>query len=149
MNNRIIRGFLCVMLAGLLSKNVFVITACATEQTSYGSAGIITEAERNPEEGDHSNWLTIQAGDIGVRIVSDDNKELVAVDNYGGIYLNGDVYLNGDHLDEIVSSSEVNVASTPNVANGFFYLLLVVSLVCNCYNGIRVKKLEKHRGATD
>ncbi|CAH1059498.1 hypothetical protein [Paenibacillus pseudetheri] len=49
------------------------------------------------------NWLTLRAGEGGIRIASNDNtKELIAVDNNGGIYLNGDVYINGRKLNDLV-----------------------------------------------
>ena len=51
--------------------------------------------DNNPEE-----WLTLRAGEGGVRVVSNDNTtELLAIDNYGGIYLNGDVYIRGEKLE--------------------------------------------------
>lgn len=111
--------------------------AYAADSTEYGTSGSIGAEERNPDEDDHSNWLTIRAGDIGVRIVTQDGRELIAADNYGGIYLNGDVYLNQELLE--------HVSSEPlyfNVANGFFYLLLVISLGLNFYC---IAKIRKHK----
>ena len=130
----------------LLAVSLITIPAIAAEQTVYGNAGMITEAERDPETGDLSNWLTIQAGDMGVRIVSEDNQELIAVDNFGGIYLNGDVYVNQKllDLDTMGTDSEQNVeVKTPNVANGFFYLLLIASLIMNLWHAVKLKKIEK------
>jgi len=128
----------------LLAISLITIPAIAAEQTVYGNAGMITEAERDPETGDHSNWLTIQAGDMGVRIVSKDNQELIAVDNFGGIYLNGDVYVKDRLLDVDVMDAAMSAKSeVPNVANGFFYLLLIVSLFFNFYNTVKIRRLNK------
>lgn len=44
---------------------------------------------------DERGWLTLRAGTGGLRVVSHDNrKEILAVDNDGGIYLNGDLFVN-------------------------------------------------------
>lgn len=44
---------------------------------------------------DERGWLTLRAGNGGLRVVSNDNKrEILAVDNDGGIYLNGDLFIN-------------------------------------------------------
>ncbi|WP_165820004.1 polysaccharide pyruvyl transferase family protein [Microvirga sp. KLBC 81] len=41
-------------------------------------------------------WQTIRMAEEGIRIVSPDGKrELLAIDAYGGVYLNGDLYING------------------------------------------------------
>lgn len=112
------------------------ISAYAADSTAYGTAGSIGEEERDPDAGDHSKWLTLRAGDIGVRIVAQDGRELVAVDNYGGVYLNGDVYLNQELLEQTSSPEPAYF----NVANGFFYLLLVTSLGMNIYCVAKIKK---------
>lgn len=92
--------------------------------------GTIYGTERNPEQGDTSKWLTIQNGDSGVRIMAKDGKEIVAVDNYGGIYLNGDVFMNGEKIDPKQSYK----------SNGFMYLLIIISLVLNGYLLINRRK---------
>ena len=66
-----------------------------------GQSGEIYGGLRWPEFADKSEWLTIKAGTGGVKIVSHDGKkELIAVDNFGGIYLNGDVYINGTKVND-------------------------------------------------
>ena len=113
-----------------------VSPAYAEDSTEYGTAGSIGEEERNPDAEDHSNWLTIRAGDYGVRIVTQDGMELIAADNHGGVYLNGDVYLNQQQLKQTPEPDYFNIA------NGFFYLLLVISLGMNLYC---VVKIRRHR----
>lgn len=64
-----------------------------------GKSGEIYGGERWPGFQDQAGWLTARNGEGGFRVVSNDNtREVMAVDNFGGIYLNGDVYLNGKRL---------------------------------------------------
>lgn len=119
---------------GLLSAALMLSLATgmvsAVDESTYGTAGVITEAPRNPEGGDNSNWLTIQSEEAGTRIVTKDNREVVAVDNYGGIYLNGDVYVKGKMLDTEIF----------RIGNGFMYLLLVISISMNVVILVKIKK---------
>lgn len=65
-----------------------------------GKSGEIFGGKRWAEGEDPNQWLTLKTGDGGIRIVSADNKnEFLAIDNFGGIYLNGDFYLNGEKLE--------------------------------------------------
>lgn len=66
-----------------------------------GASGEIYGGLRWPDFADKKGWLSARLGDGGFRVVSNDNtKELVAIDNFGGIYLNGDVYVKGKRLEE-------------------------------------------------
>ncbi|HHS7808260.1 hypothetical protein [Pseudomonas sp. MWU12-3103b] len=65
-----------------------------------GVSGEIYGGRRWDGFADSKGWLSVRAGDGGFRVVSNDNtNELMAIDNYGGIYLNGDVYVNGERLN--------------------------------------------------
>lgn len=61
-----------------------------------GGSGEIYGGKRWGEDfQDDRGWLTLRAGKGGMRVVSNDNKrEILAVDNDGGIYLNGDLFIN-------------------------------------------------------
>jgi hypothetical protein len=62
-----------------------------------GKSGEVYGGSRWPGFEDKREWLTARLGVGGYRLVSNDNtRELMAVDNQGGIYLNGDLYLNGE-----------------------------------------------------
>lgn len=68
---------------------------------SEGRGGEIYSGKRWHGGQDTPHWLTVRIGQEGLRIVSHDGaRELLAVDQYGGIYLNGDVYVNGKKLGE-------------------------------------------------
>ena len=64
-----------------------------------GTSGEIYGGDRWPGFADKKGWLSARLGEGGFRVVSNNNtKELLAIDNYGGIYLNGDVYVKGKQL---------------------------------------------------
>lgn len=66
-----------------------------------GRSGELYGGLRWPGTDDKKGWLSARLGPGGLRVVSHDNKrELLALDNYGGIYLNGNVYVNGVRLGE-------------------------------------------------
>ncbi|MFD1139442.1 hypothetical protein [Paenibacillus urinalis] len=68
-----------------------------------GKSGEIYGGDRWNGEKEDNEWLSLRAGTGGVRVVSQDNtKEMIAVDNHGGIYLNGDVYINGKKLNDLL-----------------------------------------------
>ena len=65
-----------------------------------GASGEIYGGLRWPDFEDKKNWLTLRAGEGGIRMASRDNtKEFIRVDNHGGIYLRGTVYVNGKMVD--------------------------------------------------
>ena len=65
-----------------------------------GASGEIYGGLRWPDFEDKKNWLTLRAGEGGIRMASRDNtKEFIRVDNHGGIYLRGTVYVNGTMID--------------------------------------------------
>lgn len=118
------------VISAVLIMSLMTGMVSAVEESTYGTAGVITEAPRNPDNGDSSNWLTIQSEEAGTRMVTKDNREVVAVDNYGGIYLNGDVYVKGKLLDTEIF----------RIGNGFMYLLLVISITLNVVVLVKLKK---------
>jgi len=64
-----------------------------------GKSGELYGGYRWSDFADKKGWLSARLGEGGFRIVSWDNtKEMMALDNFGGIYLNGDVYVNGERL---------------------------------------------------
>jgi len=72
-----------------------------------GKSGELYGGSRWSGLKDSSQWLSLRAGTGGVRVVSQDNtKELISIDNYGGIYLNGDVYVNGTKLNDLLNLNE-------------------------------------------
>jgi hypothetical protein len=69
-----------------------------------GASGEIYGGKRWPKETDKKQWLTLRAGEGGLRIASNDNTmEILAIDRYGGIYLTGDVYTNGRRLSSSIN----------------------------------------------
>lgn len=69
-----------------------------------GKSGELYGGSRWSGVKDSSQWLSLRAGTGGLRVVSQDNtKELISIDNYGGIYLNGDVFVNGTKLNDLLN----------------------------------------------
>ena len=122
--------FCCVFIFNVIT--ISPLTVCAEEVISL--TDIITETERNPEVGDTSKWLTITPsdGEVGIRIVSNDGKEIIAIDNYGGIYINGDIYTNG----KVVSNNNDGDEKKDNqihLENGFLYFGLLINFLLLIY----------------
>lgn len=86
----------------------------------------ISTGTRWPDSEDDKQWLTITMPEAGVRIVDPKNQqEFLAIDSYGGIYLNGDVYINGTKLDRQVGSNSFN----ENVYNRENVILVYISTI--------------------
>ena len=130
------RRFLMAICAMILLILVGTGYSYAAEGSEYGTAGSVSGEECDPGDGDDSNWLTIRAGDHGVRIVDKDGNERIAVDNFGGVYLNGDVYLNQQMINQVSAAESEKF----NIVNGFFYLMLIISLGLNIYCTAKINK---------
>lgn len=72
-----------------------------------GKSGEIYGGMRWDKTADKHNWISIRNGEGGTRIVTNDNtKEILAVDNNNGVYINGDVYINGKKLNDLLALDE-------------------------------------------
>ena len=133
----IIHRFMAALILCVCFGSFLTISAFADGNVDLTS--VITETQRNPDEGDTSAWLTVtpSESEAGVRIVSNDGKEIVAVDNYGGVYISGDVYTNGKFIvngEEIAASGNANSETEKKVGffdprDGFIYLCLIANLI--------------------
>lgn len=94
-----------------------------------GKFGSVYGEEYTNEVGEVANWLTLQLGERGIRIVNEENQEIVIVDRYGGIYFNGEVYVNGERC-----SGSVDQKGKLGVANGFLYFLIIISNMIAFYS---------------
>lgn len=84
---------------------IFLMDASNSVVAAESSEHIYLE-KRDAKFKDNKEWLTIKQTEAGLRIVTvDGEKELVMVDNFGGIYLNGDVYLNDQNLNKAIQST--------------------------------------------
>lgn len=72
-----------------------------------GKSGEIYGGTRWDNTANKQNWISIRNGQGGTRIVTNDNtKEILAVDNNNGIYINGDVYINGKKINDLLALDE-------------------------------------------
>ncbi len=76
-------------------------------------------------ENDDSKWLTLKVGGRGLRVVNSADEEILMVDQYGGVYLQG---------------TKAAGASEEHISNGFLYLLIVASLALNVINFVKKPK---------
>lgn len=96
-----------------------------------GNSGEIYGGLRWPGFEDKKNWLTLRAGNGGIRMTSRDNtKEFFRVDNHGGIYLRGTVYVNGKQIDfdQLAEAQEVAGAQPLSASSWRDGLLAVLSI---------------------
>lgn len=73
----------------------------------------------------------------GIKIVNEDGVEIVVIDKFGGIYLNGDVYVN----HELYNNNENNMAPNHNSLNLIVIyimlgLLFILYFIMFCRNKI-------------
>lgn len=149
----IIHRFMAVLILCVCLGSFLTISAFADGNVDLTS--VITETQRNPDEGDTSTWLTVtpSESEAGVRIVSSDGKEIVAVDNYGGVYINGDVYANGKFIvngEEIAASGNANSETEEKVGffdprDGFFYLGFLINLFLCIYGIFQIHKIKSSK----
>ena len=60
-----------------------------------GKSGEMFGGVRGSDAADDRHWLTLRAGDGGIRLTNHDGtREMFAVDNFGAIRLTGDVFVN-------------------------------------------------------
>ncbi|MNN35654.1 hypothetical protein D3C81_1495090 [compost metagenome] len=88
---------------------------------------------------DTREWLTVNQSEAGLRIVSnDEKKEIALIDNFGGIYLNGDLFLNNKKINDILehnaTTGYVNTAVVSIIG------LLAVSLLILIFILLKLKK---------
>lgn len=103
-----------------------------------GRSGEMYGGERWPGAGDKGGWLTLRLGDAGLRVANNDNtREAIAIDNFGGVYLNGDVYINQRRLDEMISSNPWTDIRFISFAIAITLLNLMVSLSLRHFRGDR------------
>ncbi|MCR8659817.1 hypothetical protein NV377_21195 [Paenibacillus sp. T3-5-0-4] len=105
------------------------------------------EGKRDEMFKDDTNWLTIQSSEGGTRFVTaDGQKEVMLIDNFGGIYLNGDLYLNNEKVNETLS----NTISSDAFQIGFVIILVffIVFLLVTVFVFLKLKRkigiLENH-----
>lgn len=98
----------------------------------------IFHSKRDEQFKDQNDWLTIKSSDGGTRIVSKDGKEIMLIDNFGGIYLNGDLFLNNQKINDALKSNvSNNVFKTAFIILFSLVLVLFLSLLLIC---LKLKK---------
>ncbi len=115
-----------------------------------GRSGEIYGGLRWPKAQDKKNWLTLRAGDGGVRIASRDNrKEFFRIDNHGGIYLQGTVYVNGKKIDfDNIAQADQPASILSNPAASPWRDVLLIGLALGILSlGTMVIRLQRNLAA--
>lgn len=130
-------GIVAILIAMTMSICVF-----AADQTdskdgliSFGNDeeyGTIYGAEYDPAAGNNSKWMTVKLGENGLRIINNENNEIIMVDKYGGVYVKGTFYLNGEKVN--IDNKKTKFDS------GFLYFLIVINLGISGYLLLKSKK---------
>lgn len=88
-----------------------------------GESGMIVGAKRWENATDESRWISIKNGTGGFQLKSyDGTRELMAVDNFGGIYFEGDLYLNGKKINNYFTEESQYISKED-------FLLTIVSII--------------------
>ena len=136
--------FVSVLLFSVMNLGAFVSYAADMSAGNDiifngGKGGSISEGKRDPIFNDNNSWLTLRAGDGGLRIISKDgSKELVLIDNFGGIYFNGDLFLNNEKLNPKLN----NMVTKKSIDNLFILFICILGIVLMCLLLI-IFKLQK------
>ena len=120
----------------LLPENVIA----KEEKTEVSSLIISHEGQQYGElygapysETDDSDWLTLRMGGRGLRIVDDNNTDIVLIDQFGSVYIGG-VLCNPGQMEE---QENINT----DFSYGFMYFLITIALLLSICNFFVRKKL--------
>lgn len=106
-----------------------------------GDSGEVYGGQRWEGTDDPNDWLTLRMGKGGLRIVTQDNTtELVAIDNYGGLYLNGDIYWNGQPIKYFNQEKNVDFVQI-GIITAFSMIILLMAYKQHCLSN-KIKKLS-------
>lgn len=77
-------------------------------------------------EADDSQWLTLKLGGRGLRIVDDNNADIVLIDKFGSVYIGGEL------CNPNQTENETGIKT--DFSYGFMYFLVVVAVLLSVYN---------------
>lgn len=130
-------SIVAIIIAIAMSSCVFAVDRADNKDglISFGDNeeyGSIYGAEYDPAAGNNSKWMTVKLGENGLRIINNENNEIIMVDKYGGVYVKGTFYLNGEEVN--IDNKKIKFDS------GFLYFLIVINLGISGYLLLKSKK---------
>ena len=133
---RLAGTFFClVCFAVLLSGNV----KAEEENTEVSSLTISNDGQAYGElygapysETDDSRWLTLKLGGRGLRIVDNNNVDIILIDQFGSVYIGGEL------CNPIQTEDKTGVKT--DFSYGFMYFLVVVAILLSAYNFVTRRK---------
>ncbi|CAM4471328.1 hypothetical protein [Paenibacillus tarimensis] len=137
------RKLLIIFTAVYFVVSVLGVASAAAENDS----SVIYKEKRAEEFKDNNQWVTIQAGEGGIRFISNDkSKELMLVDNFGGIYMNADLFVNGKKLNDI--TDDYIDSSVFAIAFAIILIVVLILFILLVFMHLKLKKkfteLERH-----
>lgn len=88
-------------------------------------------------EMDEFGWLMLRLGERGLRIVNEEGNDIILIDKFGGIYMNGKVFINGELC---MNNNDDNEFELYNRLLGFLYFLVIIALIFGISNFVVMKK---------
>lgn len=100
----------------------FCLFALRTETVKAEEVGVGIEVY---VEEDGSEWSKVDIKNRGINIVSNSGESILRIDQFGGIYLNGDIYIDNQLLNYDIKQRKANQRLM------FFLInITVINLVC-------------------
>ncbi len=91
----------------------------------YSISTTVLAAESSQKNSENTEeWMEIPINGRGIKIVNNDGAEIIVVDRFGGIYLNGDVYFNYEKYEK----NENGISEKAGV-NNFNLIIVYVMLI--------------------
>jgi len=134
--NRLVVMFVCFICF------VMLLPEHATAEEENTKVSVLSISEGGQEYGalygtpysevDDSRWLTLKLGGRGLRIINDDNTDIVLIDKFGSVYIGGQL------CNPMREENSTDVKT--DFSYGFMYFLLIVTLLLSIYNFLSRKK---------
>lgn len=90
-------------------------------------------------EDDDSRWLTVKLKERGLRVIDSEGKDLLLIDQFGGIYINGQLVELNANTNSVEPVNEKQRETTVS----FLYLLLIINLAVCFILYLKIQKIQE------
>ena len=123
----------------ILLVNLLMILTCSVSINSFA------EEKGELDEISDDEWLEIPFGGRGIKVLNEYGTEIVVIDKFGGIYLNGDIYINYEKYKNNIDDGSDQNGFNFIVVYGMLALLFVLYGV-SFFRDKKSRGLEQERG---